>query len=286
MDKAQDVQRAIAVRHSGGLSTSPSLDLRPRTIEDAERIAVNLVGSKLLPPELQDRGSLFLLLLQGADLGLSVAQAIRGLSIIKGKPVMNADLMAALCTGNTSVCERFECVEATHEKVTYETKRVGREPRRVSFSMEDAKQAQLLGRGADSNWAKYPVDMMHARAKARLAKQVYPDLLFGVISQEEREDEMAIEMQEQAPKVYAAPSPPAPAKEKPPTIEVQATVVKPRTTKEWSDRIGTCRNLDELEALKPELRLVQEKEMRKTLIFAYQAMEALLTNPREPGEEG
>ena len=44
----------------------------------------------------------------------------------------------------------------------------------VSFSVEDAKKAQLAGK---DNWKKYPADMCFARALSRLARRLFSDVI-------------------------------------------------------------------------------------------------------------
>lgn len=54
-----------------------------------------------------------------------------------------------------------------------------------SFSMEDAKIAGLWGRNV---WAKYPVRMLMARARTYAFKDIFPEILNGLITTEEAQE--------------------------------------------------------------------------------------------------
>jgi hypothetical protein len=80
-------------------------------------------------------------------------------------------------------------VKSTSELATFRTQRIGDdEPVEVTFTIQDAQRASLVK--DKSGWAKYPADMLVARATARLARLVYPDVCFGLYTPEElgRED--------------------------------------------------------------------------------------------------
>lgn len=288
-----------------------AIQLRPQSLDDADRISDSLKGCALLPPQLRERPAIYLMCHTAAELGLSIAQAVRGIHIINGKPVVSADLMAGLCLSRRDVCKYFRYISESPEGVTYETWRVGDDsPRQASFTKLEAQAAGLLGKN-DSNWAKYPMDMLHARAKARLARRVYPDLIFGIVSREEMDDGAVMDMVETAAGVYTAP-PPA---EKQPKAKADTDKRKTLTPEAadraarasgaqgveaqieyWTDMIGTTKNLDELDAMRPELRKLPKGRVREALLHAYTAHEAFLKSnanvidaeviEREPGEEG
>jgi len=121
-------------------------------------------------------------LMTGHDLGLSPSQSLRAVSVINGRPSVSADALVAVCKGSP-VCEYFRHVETTHDASTWETKRVGDPPERYTFSFADAEAAGLTTSGG--NWSKYPGRMLRARAKAFLARDVYPDLTLGLYTPEE-----------------------------------------------------------------------------------------------------
>ena len=152
----------------------------PGTFNDAWKLAQIVVKSRLAP-SIQTPEAAFVVLATGNELGLSPMQALRGIVAVKGKPTLYADTMVAVALQKPQ-CEYFKEVETTDSQSTWETKRVGSEPRRYTFTMADAKTAGLTG---NDNYKKYPRRMLAARCKAFLARDVYPDLLLGLYTPEE-----------------------------------------------------------------------------------------------------
>jgi hypothetical protein len=149
-----------------------------------------------------------LVMMSGRDLGLSYSQALRAFHVIEGKPSLSADGMVAACLVRRDVCEFFRTLESTNERATVETKRVGQPAQSYTFAMSDAERAGLRGK---ANWQKYPSRMLLARARAALARDVYPDLLLGLYDPDELTGEVVqtvavpVEVVEERPaKVQAA----------------------------------------------------------------------------------
>ena len=70
--------------------------------------------------------------------------------------------------------------------------RRGEAPRTFTFSLEDAKRAGLLDRARGSSpWATYPDRMLIMRARGFALRDVFPDVLRGLITAEEAEDYQA-----------------------------------------------------------------------------------------------
>jgi hypothetical protein len=149
-------------------------------------LANTLSQSSLIPDALQGSATdTFVVLLTGHDLGITAMQALRGLSVIKGKPTMSADLLVALCRRSPD-CEFFRLVETTATGATYETKRKGEpEPMRISWDIETAKRAGLWG---SHTWSKYPRAMFRARTSAELARAMYPEVALGLYTFDEGEE--------------------------------------------------------------------------------------------------
>lgn len=151
--------------------------------EDAERRAEKLAKSSLLPPDLRGKpADVMVVMVTGHELGLQPMQAIRGIHVIKGRPVLSADLMVALCK-RSSECEFFRLVSTSPKEATYETKRKGDpEPTRMQWTIEQASAAGLMG---NDNWKRHPDAMLRARCSSALARAVYPDLVGGMYEEDE-----------------------------------------------------------------------------------------------------
>jgi RecT family len=163
------------------VSTESGLAIQ--TMEQAQQLAKTLSPSALLPDSLRGKpGDVLIVLLTGAELGLGPMQSLRGISVIKGKATMSADLMLALVK-KSEACEYIVMSEYTAERVTFKTKRKG-DPQEtvVSFSKADAVTAGLWG---NNTWKAYPQAMLKARAASSLCRAVYPDVVLGIYDETE-----------------------------------------------------------------------------------------------------
>lgn len=149
----------------------------PTSTEQAQQIAQWFAKSGLLAG-FKSPEQVFLAMAVGAELGIPPTAAVRAIHVIEGKPTLSADLMIALVLRSPH-CEFFRCVETTDERATYSTQRRGEPaPMTLSYSIEDARKAQLVKSG--SNWDKRPRVMLRHRAAAELARLVYPDVVLGL----------------------------------------------------------------------------------------------------------
>lgn len=164
---------------------SQSQALVPRTLDEVRSLSAQFAKSALLPADLRGKeADVFVTILAGQELGMPPMAALRGIHVVKGKPILSADSMVGVVLGR-GIARYFRCVEESPTSVTYETLREGSpEPQRCTWTMEDAKRAGLDG----DNWRKYPRAMLKARCKAALARDVYPDVLAGCYEEGERDE--------------------------------------------------------------------------------------------------
>lgn len=162
-----------------------STALVPISIEQAKEMATTISVSSLLPAALRNKpADVFVTLLAGHELGLAPMQALRSFHVINGKPVMTAELMVALCKRRSDVCKYFQLVESTPESCTYKTQRIGDpDPTSMTWTIEQARIAQLITPG--STWMKHPAAMLRARCSSSLARAVFPDVMLGVLEEDE-----------------------------------------------------------------------------------------------------
>lgn len=172
----------------------------PKIMELATKIA----NSQLIPTALQRKPQdVLIVLLTGHELGLQPMQAIRSINVVQGKPVMAADLMVALCLKNREVCEYVRLVEESDKAVSYEAKRRGSEPVRMTYTMADAAQAGLAGK---QNWKLHPKAMLRARCSSAIVRAVFPDLFMGCYDPDEAQSFQA-PTERPAPVVVLNPKP-------------------------------------------------------------------------------
>jgi hypothetical protein len=159
--------------------------ISPKTLAEASALATQLSAANSMPQALKKSpADVLAIVLAGAELGLAPMQAIRGIALIDGKPNLSADAMGALVRAS-SVCEYLTCVESTDKIATFATKRRGAPSQvRLSFTIEEARLAELAGKG---NWKKYPKAMLRARALSAICRLEFGDLMLGVYDPDELE---------------------------------------------------------------------------------------------------
>ena len=124
----------------------------------------------------------------GESLGLSAATALMNIYNVNGMPSMKADLKLALAKRHPEYagCE----IDANTERCIVKMKRRnenGTEESIIStFTIEDAKRAGLFPKR--DNWRMYPQRMLKARAISYAVNDLFPDIVFGMLSSEEAQD--------------------------------------------------------------------------------------------------
>lgn len=164
------------------ITTPARQSLVPFEMSELSSLAAIIFESALTPDAIKSKQDAAILVMTGNELGLSPMQSLRSIHVVKGKPVLSADTMVALCK-RSPVCASWRVVEASAERVTITTTRQGDEPETLTWTMQDAKRAGLGG----DNWRKYPRAMLRARCSAELARQVYPDVVGGIYDPDEDE---------------------------------------------------------------------------------------------------
>jgi hypothetical protein len=144
----------------------------------AERYAKSSVGS------IKSKEDAFVVAMKGQELGLELMQSFDSIDLIHGNPFIRAQALHALVMMSGAAIF-FEEESRTEDSVTWVTKRHGGSEQTATFSLADAKRMGLLGK---DNWKKDPLGMCANRAKARLARSVYPDVTMGMYTTEEAEE--------------------------------------------------------------------------------------------------
>lgn len=153
----------------------------PQTIEQAHRFACAVVSSGLAPAGVDTPEKALIAMAMGAELGMSPMRALRSIHVIKGKPTLSANAMVGLVLASP-VCERWTVTHTDAERCTIVTKRCGASEQSLTWTIEQAKRAGLLG---NAMWGKYPEAMLRARCESALARLAYPDVIGGWYTPEE-----------------------------------------------------------------------------------------------------
>jgi len=157
--------------------------------EAAKKIGDYVFKSGLAPAGVRNGEAAAIVILTGYELGLTWMQSLRNIHVINNKPGLAADLMAGIvkrfCAqkGGGFIRPR----EATSTECTVDFQRHDDpEPQSVTYTIDDAKQADLIKPG--SNWVKHPKAMLKARALSIAARTGWPDVLAGLYDPSELVD--------------------------------------------------------------------------------------------------
>jgi 5'-3' exonuclease len=127
------------------------------------------------------------IVLSGREVGVGVMAALRGHVIIKGRVGMYAQFMMGLCVRHPT-CEYFRPLGKrcnAQEAVVVAKRTTWEEGDEWSFTYEEAVQAGLVSRGADSMYKKWTKNMLIWRCVANAARVWFPDIVGGCYTPEE-----------------------------------------------------------------------------------------------------
>ena len=267
---------------SAPIATPAALAFEAQNAGECLTLARTLVASRLLPRAIATPEAAFAVIMTGRELGLTAMQSLRSIHIIEGKPTLSADLMIALVR-RSPVCEYLVLVEGTAKVATYEAKRKDSpKPTRMSFTIEDAERAGLLGK---DNWRRFAPAMLRARCGSAICRAEFSDVMLGVYDPDE-----------------IMPANDAPAEPvrwvEAETVENSPSGVNITTTEapepehvdttSISIRAGACETLAELDDLARRIGRAVPKDhpSREEIRGIFAAARAELTATREPGSDG
>lgn len=116
----------------------------------------------------------FVAISAGAEIGVPPFAAITGISIIQGKPVIGSGILAGLVKSHPNYDYRVKQLDDDACVIAFF--QAGEEIGTSSFSMEDAKRAQLDGKDV---WKKFRRNMLFARAISNGVAFYCPDVTNG-----------------------------------------------------------------------------------------------------------
>lgn len=158
--------------------SNQALSVYSQPLDQQINYAKAMAVSNLLPVTYQNHPeNVLVALAQGQALGIAPIQAMNQINVIKGKPALSADLIAALVrrAGHRLRVEGDD----TYAQVTIiRADDPDFIPKPVRWDMERAKRAGLLG---NPSWQKYPAAMLRARAISEAARAWANDALYGFI---------------------------------------------------------------------------------------------------------
>lgn len=184
-----------------------SMGLQPQNYDQLWAAAQTLARSDLVPTAYRGKPhNIMLVGMRGSEMGIGLTVAMAEMHVIDGKVGMSSDLLTARVRVSGK-CKRFKLVRVNDREAVYEGERSDTgEVQQMDYTLEEARVAGLLGK---ANWKGNPKAMLMARASARLARELWPDVCVGLYVREELEQIQA----ESAPQSQSAPN------ERPRTIE-------------------------------------------------------------------
>lgn len=165
-----------------------SLQLEPRSMPEAKQLAQMMFESRLFSAYGTPQAVLSTIM-AGRELGFPAMASLRAFHLIENRPCMSADTLSALVL-KSGKAKFFRCTQRTPESATFTTQRTDDDaPITLTYSIEEAKQAWKKDTKAwdMSGWGRIPADMLVARAKSKLARLVFPDVVGGLYAVEEFE---------------------------------------------------------------------------------------------------
>ena len=122
----------------------------------------------------------------GKSLNMSPKLALTNTMIVNGNMTIWGDALPAVIYQSGLMEYKEETFDATTMTAicTIKRKDMAR-PETRTFSMEDAKIAGLWGKNV---WAKYPKRMLQQRARTYAFRDIFPDVLQGMITTEEAQE--------------------------------------------------------------------------------------------------
>lgn len=165
--------------------------IAPQNMVEAMEYSKMIASSCFCPPQMRNKpGDVLVAVQMGAEIGLSPIQALQNIAVINSRPCVWGDATVAVVQGHPKYVNHDEWMEGSIEKndLTAFCKivRKGAEPHVRSFSMADAKRANLWGKPGP--WTQYPARMLQMRARAFAFRDKFADALKGIQIREEVED--------------------------------------------------------------------------------------------------
>jgi hypothetical protein len=132
--------------------------------------------------------------LAGQELGFGPIASMTSIHIVQGRPVLSANLMAALIKRHPRY--GYRVITHTDEECTIEFFEGDQKIGVSQFTKGDATAAGLIN---GTNWKKYPRNMLFARALSNGVKWHCPDVLSGTVY---TPDEMGADEDDSGEPVY------------------------------------------------------------------------------------
>jgi hypothetical protein len=127
--------------------------------------------SGFLPGHVKTPEQAIAIAIMGNELGIAPMTSYTNISVINGKPTLEAKMQLALVFRRYPNAP-YSVLESTDKIAVVELGRPNGKTFPFSYTIEEASRAGLLGK---DNWKKYPKDMLLWRAVSRSVRAIYPE---------------------------------------------------------------------------------------------------------------
>jgi hypothetical protein len=161
-----------------GLTVRDTYDLATADLGHVWRLASQLSKANgLLPEALAGKpDNVFLVLLKGAELGVSAMTALAEIMIVTGKLTISSHLQNALVI-RSGKAKQFRIVETTEERAVIRVQRHDwEEPTDIAYTFQEAKDLGLPDRRG-SAWNTQRANMLRRRVITRAAREFFGDVV-------------------------------------------------------------------------------------------------------------
>lgn len=171
-------------RVSGGLI--------PTSFSEQYRLAKILVASGMLPKDIKTEAQAFTAMQLGAEIGLSPMVSCQSIAVINGRPSVWGDVALGLVQASGFLEDiKEEMIKDKDGRFLgyrcYAKRKDRPSPVEQEWTLEDAKKAKLIPNHPDSPWSKYEKRMCQMRARGFTLRDLFPDVLKGLVLPEEME---------------------------------------------------------------------------------------------------
>jgi hypothetical protein len=217
------------------VARSPGASLALNSVADLQQLADMLYKGGLTPPGIDSPNKVAAVILAGLEVGLAPTQALGSIMLTNGRLSIYGDGALALVRASGllgSISEKVEG-EGNARTGTCAVERKGEPAKIFTFSMAQAINAGLIERakGKDGKargpWISYPDRMLLMRARGFALRDVFPDVLRGLITFEEAQDGAGDVIDTEVKVVGTTANPPAPVAATPPAAPPVAPVAPP-----------------------------------------------------------
>jgi hypothetical protein len=173
-------------------------------VQPAAELANRIADTEFVPAEMRGKPAVVAAaILYGSELGLAPMMSLAKIDVVKGRPAPRAELARALAL---AAGHELWVEETTNTRVVLKGRRRGQDHVfTVTWTLDDVKKAGI----SSHMYAKYPRQMLLARASAELVRQMAPDVLGGIAQFAEEIDAGETAPADDTPTAPADPKPPA-----------------------------------------------------------------------------